>query len=72
MVGIIAYIWVGFLIFFGTMVTHDYSLGKNLITIVGTIIAMAFIVFLVLLFSMLLTKLVGLVTNIITEIQYRI
>lgn len=72
MVGVIAYIWVGFLLFFGTMVTHDYSLGKNLITIVGTIIAMAFIVFLVLLFSMLLTKLVGLVTNIITEIQYRI
>ena len=72
MVGVIAFIWVGLLLFFGTMVTHDYSLGKNLITIVGTIIAMAFIVFLVLLFSMLLTKLVGLVTNIITEIQYRV
>ena len=68
----IAVIWMVLLIFFGTMVTHDYSIFKNLITIIGTIVGMAFIVFIVLLFSMLLSKLVGLVTNIITEIQYRI
>jgi len=71
MVGTIAFIWVGLLLFFGTMVTHDYSMAKNLITILGTILAMACIVFIVLLFSMLLSKLVGLVTNVITEIQYR-
>ena len=69
--GTLALIWVGILLFFGTMVTHDYSLFKNLITILGTIVAMAFIIFLVLLFSMLLSKLVGLVTNLITELQYR-
>lgn len=72
MISVIAFIWVGLLLFFGTMVTHDYSLGKNFITILGTIVAMAFIVFLVLLFSMLLTKMVSLVTNIVTEIQYRV
>ncbi|MBQ9784982.1 MAG: YIP1 family protein [Clostridia bacterium] len=72
MLSVIALIWVFMLLFFGTMVTHDYSLGKNFITILGTIVAMAFIVFLVLLFSMLLTKMVGLVTNIVTEIQYRV
>ena len=66
-----AFIWVGMLLFFGTMVTHDYSLFKNLITILGTIVAMAFIIFIVLLFSMLLSKLVSLFTNIITELQYR-
>jgi hypothetical protein len=71
MVGTVALIWVGFLLFFGTMVTHDYSLGKNVITILGTVVAMACIVFIVLLFSMLLAKLVGLITNIITELQYR-
>ena len=71
-VGTLAFIWVGVLVFCGTMVSHDYSLFKNLITILGTIVAMAVIVFLVLLFSMLLSKLVGLVSNIITEIQYRI
>ena len=58
--------------FLGTMVTHDYSMGKNLITIAGTVVAMAFIVFIVLLFSMLLSKLVSLVTNIVTELQYRV
>ncbi len=72
MVGVIAFIWVGLLLFCGTMITHDYSIGKNLITILGTIVAMAVIVFMVLLFSMLVTKLVGLVTNIVTEIQYRV
>ena len=68
----IAFIWVGLLLFCGVMITHDYSLFKNLITILGTIVAMAFIVFVVLLFSMLLSKLVSLVTNIVTEIQYRV
>ena len=69
--GTLALIWVGYLLFFGTMVTHDYSLAKNLITILGTIVAMAFIVFIVLLFSMLLSKLVSLVTNIVTELRFR-
>ncbi len=71
MVGTVAFVWVFLLLFFGTMVTHDYSMGKNFITIVGTVVAMACIVFIVLLFSMLLSKLVSLVTNIVTEIQYR-
>ena len=71
MLTVIAFIWMIFLLFFGTMITHDYSLFKNLITIIGTIVAMAFIVFIVLLFSMLLAKLVGFVTNIVTEIQMR-
>ncbi len=71
MVGTVAFVWVFILLFFGTMVTHDYSMSKNLITILGTVVAMACIVFIVLLFSMLLSKLVSLVTNIVTEIQYR-
>ncbi|MBQ9760484.1 MAG: YIP1 family protein [Clostridia bacterium] len=67
----VSFVWVGLLLFFGTMVTHDYSLGKNFICILGTLVAMIFIVFIVLLFGMLLSKLISLVTNIITEIQYR-
>ncbi|MBQ8431584.1 MAG: YIP1 family protein [Clostridia bacterium] len=70
-VGTLAFIWVFILLFFGTMVTHDYSMVKNFITILGTVVAMACIVFIVLLFSMLLSKLVSLVSNIVTEIQYR-
>ena len=71
-VGTVAFIWVGLLLVAGTMVTHDYSMFKNIITILGTIVAMVFIIFIVLLFSMLLSKLVSLITNLITEIQYRI
>jgi tetratricopeptide (TPR) repeat protein len=67
-----AFIWLGALVFFGTMVTHDYSLGKNFITFIGTIVGMAFIMFIVILFSTLVGKLVGLVANIVTEIQYRV
>ena len=68
----IAMIWMLLLIFCATMITHDFSLGKNFIMVIFTVVAMAFIVFIVLLFSMLLSKLLSLVTNIVTEIQFRI
>ncbi len=67
----LAFIWLGLLIFFGTQVTHDYTMGKNIVTIAGTAIGMIFIMFIALLFSTLVGKMISLVTNIITEIQYR-
>jgi hypothetical protein len=68
----IAMVWMGLLIFFGTMVTHDYSLGRNLLTFLGTIIGMALIIFVTVLFSTLVGKIISLITNIIVEIQYRV
>ncbi len=68
----VGFIWAGFLIFFGMMVTHDYSLFKNLTTTLGTIVGMAFIMFIAMLFSTLLGKLVSFFTNLIVEINYRI
>ena len=67
-----AYIWAGMLIFFGMMVTHDYSMGKNFLTTLGTIVGMIVIMFIVLLFTTLLGKIVGFITNIVTEIQFRL
>lgn len=67
----IAFIWCGLLIFFGMMVTHDYSFTKNILTSVGTIIGMAIIMFIGILFSMLLAKIVSFVSSIITEITFR-
>ena len=67
-----AFIWLGLLLFFGTMVTHDYSMGKNVITVLGTIVGMVFIMFLAVLFTTLVGKIVSLITNIVTEIQYRL
>ena len=67
-----AFIWLGLLIFFGTMVTHDFSMGKNVITVLATIVGMVVIMFLAVLFTTLVGKIVSLVTNIVTEIQYRL
>jgi len=67
----LGFVWAIFLIFFGSMVTHDYTMGKNFIMTLSTILGMVIIMFIALLFSTLLGKLVGFVTNIVTEIQYR-
>lgn len=45
--------------------------GKNILTVVGSIIGMALIMFLIALFSGLMIKMVSFVSNIITEITYR-
>ena len=67
----IGFIWTGILIFFGMMVTHDYSMFKNILTSLGTIIGMVFIMFIGILFTTLLGKVVSFITNIVTEITYR-
>ena len=68
----IGYIWVGILLFFGTMVTHDYSMGKNVLTILGTIVAMVVIMFVAILFSSLLVKMVTFLISIFSEIGNRV
>ncbi len=65
------FIWTAMLIFLGMMVTHDYSLFKGVTTTLGTIVGMAFIMFVGILFTTLLGKIVGFVSNIILEINYR-
>ncbi|MBO5120030.1 YIP1 family protein [Methanocorpusculum sp.] len=67
-----AYVWLGLLLVFAMQVTHDYSVGKNLLTCVATIVGMAFIMFLGILFSSLMAKIVSFVTNIFEEISYRL
>ncbi len=67
----LGYIWVAFLLFFGTLVTHDYQLSKNLLIVICTIVAMAVIMFVAILFSSLIIKMVMFVMSIITEIANR-
>jgi hypothetical protein len=64
-------IWMAMLLFFGTLVTHDYSLGKNVITMLGTILAMLVIMFVIILFSSLVMKMVTFVIAIVKEIGNR-
>ena len=68
----LGFIWLGMLLFFGMMITHDYTIGKNVITTLSTLVGMICIMFLVILFSTLLGKIVGFGSSIFTEIKYRI
>ncbi len=67
----IGLIWAAMLLFFGMLVTHDYSMGKNFITVLGTIVAMVVIMFVIILFSSLVIKMVTFVIAIFKEIGNR-
>ena len=71
MIVVFGWIWVAFLVFFGMLVTHDYSLNKNVITTLGTIICICVIMFVTILFSSLIAKMVQFISSIVTEISYR-
>ena len=68
----IGYVWVGILLFFGMMVVHDYTMGKNFATVLGTIVAMAVIIFVIVLFSSLVAKMATFIFAIFSEIGNRI
>ena len=67
----IAYIYMAFLIIIGMQVTHDYSTGKNIVTIVMTLVGMVVIMFIAVLFTSLITKMSGFASTLISEISYR-
>ena len=71
MIVAIAAIWMAFLVIIGMQVTHDYSMGKNILTIIATIVGMVFIMFIVLLFTSLISKMGTFVTTITSELSYR-
>ncbi len=67
----VAYIWMGLLIIIGMQVTHDYSSGKNILTVIATLVGMIFIMFLAVLFVSLISKMASLVSTISSELSYR-
>lgn len=67
----VALFWTGFLLFFGTMVIHDYPLFKNVLTVLASIVGMIFIMFLAVLFSSLIGKIVSFIYSIVVELSYR-
>ena len=68
----LAYAWTGFLVFFGSMVTHDYSFGKNVLICLFTLVGVVFIVFLALLFVSWINQIISFVVNIVLELTYRV
>lgn len=67
----LSYLWTGFLLFFGMMVTHQYTLLKTIITAVLTLLGMAIIIFIGLLFMNLLNQMVGFAANLYQEVSFR-
>ena len=67
----VSYVWTGLLIFFGAMTTHGYSMGRNIVITIFTLVGMIFILFVAVLFWNLITRMVSFVTDIVTEISYR-
>jgi hypothetical protein len=53
------------------MVVHDYSLGKNVVTVIGSVVGMMFIMFVAMLFSGLLWRMVTFINSIYVEMSYR-
>ena len=67
----ISFVWLGMLLFFGMVTTHGYSMGKNILITVATLIGMMFIMFIIMLFTNLIQQMVSFITDIITEVSLR-
>ncbi len=65
------FVWLGLLLVLGMQSVHDYTLGKNILACLATLAGMVFIMFIAILFSTLMTQIVGFVSDIITEISFR-
>ena len=68
----IAFVWLGMLVFFGMATTHGYSMGKNILITAATVLGMMFIMFIMMLFTNLIQQIVTFVTDIISEISFRV
>jgi len=68
----IAILWTAFLLYVGTMVTHQYEPGKTFGTMVLSVIGIMIIIFIGMLFINLILEISGFVDTIYKEIIYRI
>ena len=63
--------WMLALIFFGMQITHDYSLGKGILTGVLTLVGMCLMMFLALVCFNIGQDMISFVRDIYTEVSYR-
>ncbi|MBO7336361.1 MAG: YIP1 family protein [Lachnospiraceae bacterium] len=66
----VSYIWTGILVFFGTMVTHQYSFKKTVLTCICTVVGMGIIMFIGLLFFSVIQQMITFFTTIYKEIRF--
>lgn len=60
------------MIFVGMITTHQYSVGKGLVTMILTIVGMAVIAFVAILVFFLIQQIASFIDSIVTEFNYRI
>ena len=68
----VAYLWMGFLVVMGSMVVQDYTFGKNILTVILSLLGMVAIMFLAMLLFSLTGKMWGFIETIFQEIAYRL
>jgi len=68
----IGIVWAAMLIVMGNMVIHNYTIVKELKTLVLTIVAMVIILFILLLFYSIFRQIVEFVNSLYTELIYRV
>ncbi len=69
--GVVSYIWAGALLILGTMITHQYSMKKTILTCILSIVGMAIIMFIGLLFFDVIQRMVTFGSTIYKEIRFR-
>lgn len=69
--GTISYLWFLFLLFTGTMITHQYSVSKTIVTCIITVVGMGIIMFIGLLFFNVIQEMITFVLTIYKEIRFR-
>lgn len=63
--------WTLLLIFLGVLVVHQYTVSKNVLSVLGTILIIACLVFLLLLFLSIFQQIYSFILNIISELVVR-
>lgn len=66
-----ALLWVAILIFVSNLTIHEYELGKNIIVCILTIVGIAILLFLFMVFFNLLGDIYLLIKNIVNEVSFR-
>ena len=69
---IIALLWSALLVFFGMQTIHDYTMGKNTLATIFTIVGIGIVIFIALLFFSVISKLYNFIFGIYTEIMFRL
>ncbi|MGI6264397.1 MAG: YIP1 family protein, partial [Acutalibacteraceae bacterium] len=67
----IGYFWTGLLLVISSMTVHDYSFGKNILVCILTVVGMAIILFLAMLFLSVSNRLISFISGLISELSLR-